>query len=114
MLTRHFFLTCVFAVTAAAQPSPTREPARTWHDIYVATLEDSGEQIAIIDWKAFRTVEALLAYVAALPSDTSAISFRTYNGPKGGNKFAAAAEELKEVCDQHRIQLFLRTRPAEE
>ena len=117
MLARYFCLTCflmVIAVTASAQPSPTPERIRTWHGITLAELEGSGEQIVVIDCKGFRSVESFLNYVATLPPDTSAITFLTYQWHSGENKFVAAVEELKKVCDERRIRLHLRTRPSVE
>ena len=116
MLTRCLFLTLVaaaIAINALAQPSPTSTPRTRWLAIQLAVLPDTGEQIAILDLKAFRTVEALKEYIATLSPDNH-ISFRTYYRPPGENKFAAAAEEIKKWCDQHHIRMMLRTRPAEE
>ena len=81
--------------------------------IQLAVLADTGEQIAVLDSKAFRTVEALKEYIATLPSNAF-ITFRAYHRPPGENKFAAAGEQIKNWCDEHHVHMMLRTRPAEE
>ena len=116
MLMRFLRLACVgaaIAATALAQPSPTATPPTRWMHIELAVLADTGEQIAVLDFHAFRTVEALKDYIATLPTSVH-ITFRTYHRPPGENKFAAAAQEIKTWSDQHHVRMMVRTRPAEE
>ena len=116
MIARYLCLAVVGGAIASivgAQRTPTPTPATWWLSIDLAVLADTNEQIAVIDRRAFRTLEALQEYIATLPPNAH-ISFRTYYRPPGENKFAAAAEQIKKWCDQHRIRMMLRTRPAEE
>jgi hypothetical protein len=54
-----------------------------YHVIRLATDADTGEQVAILDFKVFKTVEALKAHIARLPGG-SEISFQRWLGPPGG------------------------------
>lgn len=98
---------------ASAAQSPT--PRSTlipgpYHVIRLATLEDTGEQVAILDFKVFRSVEALKEHIAKYPW-MSEVYFQRWRGPTAGpgwnNKFIKATDELKTFCTGHHITLML-------
>ncbi|HJW38470.1 MAG TPA: hypothetical protein VJ420_07640 [Candidatus Udaeobacter sp.] len=98
---------------ANAIPSPT--PRSTpipgpYHVIRLATLQDTGEQVAILDFKVFKSVEALKEHIGKFPWG-SEVSFQRWLGPTGGpgwnNKFIKATDELKTFCGEHHITLTL-------
>jgi hypothetical protein len=94
-------------------PSPT--PRSTlipgpYHVIRLATLEDTGEQAAILDFKVFKSVEALKEHIGKLPGGGE-IVFQRWLGPVGGpgwdNKFVKATDDLKKFCAERHITLTL-------
>ena len=94
-------------------PSPTPRSTLVpgpYHVIRLATLEDTGEQVAIVDFKVFKSVEALKEHIGRFPWG-SEISFQRWLGPTGGpgwnNKFIKATDELKTFCSEHHITLNL-------
>ena len=94
-------------------PNPTPRSTLVpgpYHVIRLATLEDTGEQVAIVDFKVFKSVEALKEHIAKFPWG-SEISFQRWLGPIGGpglnNKFIKATDELKTFCSEHHIALNL-------
>ena len=96
------------AARIAAQSSPTAIPPS--HRILLATLADTHEQIAIIDYKAFRSVDALKQYISSLPAGAS-VYFHTWDHTpdERENRFVAAGEDLKKFCGEHHITLHLKT-----
>ena len=104
-------IVAIAATARAQQPSPSASPrVNRWLPIELAILADSGEQIAVIDRRAFRTVEALRDYIGTLPP-TTMVTFRTFQAPPGDNKFVAAADELKQFCIDHKIPTMFRKTP---
>jgi hypothetical protein len=102
---------------AGAAQSPT--PRSTlipgpYHAIRLATLEDTGEQVAMLDFKVFKTIEALKEHIAKLPGG-SEICFQRWLGPTGGpgwnNRFVKATDELKTFCGEHHQTLTLSAVP---
>jgi hypothetical protein len=97
--------------SAVQSPTPrtTLEPG-PYHVIRLATDAETGEQVATLDFKVFKTVEALKVHIAKLPGG-SEISFQRWLGPAGGpgweNKFIKATDDLKTFCAEHRITLTL-------
>ena len=98
-------------------PSPT--PRSTlipgpYHVIRLATLEDTGEQVAILDFKVFKSVESLKQHIVKFPWGTE-IYFQRWLGPTGGpgwnNKFVKATDELKTFCAEHHQTLTLSAVP---
>jgi hypothetical protein len=98
---------------ASAAQSPT--PRSTlipgpYHVVRLAMDAETGEQVASLDFKVFKSVEALKAHIAKLPGG-SEISFQRWLGPTGGpgwdNKFVKATDELKKFCTEHHIALTL-------
>jgi hypothetical protein len=94
-------------------PSPT--PGGTlvpgpYHVIRLATFEDTGEQVAILDFKVFKSVEGLKQHIAKFPWG-SEVSFQRWRGPTAdpgwNNKFIKATDELKTFCSEHHITLNL-------
>jgi hypothetical protein len=64
---------------ASAAPSPS--PRSTlipgpYHVIRLATLQDTGEQVAILDFKVFKSVEALKEHIAKFPWGGAKFIFR--------------------------------------
>jgi hypothetical protein len=111
MITRTviLLLLCIPTIaTLRAEASPT--PIPPYHRITLATLADTGEQIAILDQKAFRSVELLKDYISTLPLDTR-LYFATWDHPPGDrqNKFVLAAQDLKAFCEQHKRSMTLKT-----
>src|SRR5437867_8736938 len=84
--------------SAAQSPTPrsTLEPG-PYHVIRLATDAETGEQVAMLDFKVFKTAEALKEHIAKSPSG-SEISFQRWRGPVGGprwdNKFIKATDDL--------------------
>jgi hypothetical protein len=98
-------------------PSPT--PRSTlipgpYHVIRLATLEDTGEQVAILDFKVFKSVETLKQHIVKFPWGTE-IYFQRWLGPTGepgwNNKFVKATDELKTFCAEHHQTLTLSAVP---
>ena len=97
--------------STAQSPTPrsTLEPG-PYHVIRLATDAETGEQVAMLDFKVFKTVEALKEHIAKSPGG-SEISFQRWLGPVGGpgwdNKFIKATDDLKKFCAEHDITLTL-------
>jgi hypothetical protein len=94
-------------------PSPTPRSTLVpgpYHVIRLATVGDTGEQVAILDFKVFKSVEALKQHIGKLPWG-SEILFQRWLGPNGGtgwdNKFIKATEELKTFSGEHHVTLTL-------
>jgi hypothetical protein len=81
-----------------------------YHVIRLATLEDTGEQVAMLDFKVFKTIEALKEHIAKLPGG-SEIYFQRWLGPTGGlgwnNKFIKATDGIRTFCVEHHKTLTL-------
>ena len=97
---------------ASAGQSPT--PRSTlipgpYHVIRLATAQDTGEQVAILDFKVFKSVEELKEHIAKFP--WSEVYFQRWLGPVGGpgwdNKFIKATDDLKKFCVERHITLTL-------
>jgi hypothetical protein len=106
---------------APGNPNPTHTPTPRstlipgpYHVIRLATAQDTGEQVAMLDFKVFKTVEALKEHIAKLPGG-SEISFQRWLGPAGGpgwnNKFVNATDDLKKFCAEHHVTLTLTAVP---
>ncbi len=97
--------------SAGQSPTPrsTLEPG-PYHVIRLATDADTGEQVAMLDFKVFKAVEALKQHIAKLPGGGE-IYFQRWLGPGGrpgwDNKFISATDELKSFCAEHHITLTL-------
>ena len=78
--------------------------------IRLATAEDTGEEVAMLDFKVFKSVEALKQHIAKFPWG-SEVLFQRWLGPTGGpgwnNKFIKATDELKTFCGEHHITFTL-------
>jgi hypothetical protein len=99
--------------SATAVPSPTPRSTLVpgpYHVIRLASVEETGEQVAILDFKMFKSVEALKQHIAKFPWG-SEVLFQRWLGPTGGpgwnNKFIKATDELKTFCGEHHITLTL-------
>ena len=96
--------------SAHQSPTPAILIPGPYHVIRLATVTDTGEQIATLDFKVFKTVEALKEHIAKSPGG-SEISFQRWLGPVGGpgwdNKFIKATDDLKKFCAEHDITLTL-------
>jgi hypothetical protein len=88
-------------------PTPAALVPGPYHVIRLATDADAGEQVAILDFKVFKSVETLKKYIAKFPY--SEVSFQRWLGPTGGpgwdNKFIKATDELKAFCAERHITL---------
>jgi hypothetical protein len=73
----------------------------------LATVADTGEQVATLDFKVFKTVEALKEHIARFPG--AEVYFQRWRGPgaERDNKFVAATDELKRFCAEHHVTLTL-------
>jgi hypothetical protein len=97
--------------SAALSPTPrsTLVPG-PYHLIRLATLHDTGEEVAELDFKAFKSVEALKQHIAKYPWG-SEIYFQRWRGPASDpgshNKFINATDDLKKFCAEHHITLTL-------
>jgi hypothetical protein len=97
--------------SAVQSPTPrsTLEPG-PYHVIRLATDAETGEQVAMLDFKVFKTIEALKEHIAKLPGE-SEISFQRWLGSAGRpgweNKFIKATDDLKKFCAEHHITLTL-------
>jgi hypothetical protein len=100
---------------ANASPSHSPTPRSTlipgpYHVIRLATDAATGEQVAILDFKVFKSVEALNEHIAKMPVKGE-IYFQRWLGPTGGpgwnNKFIKATDELKKFCAEHYSTLTL-------
>jgi len=98
---------------ANAVPSPTPRSTLVpgpYHVIRLATAEDTGEEVAMLDFKVFKSVEALKQHIAKFPWG-SEVLFQRWLGPTGGpgwnNKFIKATDELKTFCGEHHITFTL-------
>jgi hypothetical protein len=98
---------------ASAVQSPTPRSTLVpgpYHVIRLATLEDTGEEVAMLDFKVFKTIEMLKEHIAKLPGG-SEIYFQRWLGPTGGpgwnNKFVKTTDELKTFCAEHHQTLKL-------
>lgn len=100
---------------AVSSPTPksTLVPG-PYHVIRLATVEDTGEEVAILDFKVFKSVEALKQHIAKMPVKGE-IYFQRWLGPGGGpgldNKFIKATDELKKFCAEHYCTLVLSAVP---
>ena len=96
------------SAASSLTPRDTSIPG-PYHVIRLATDADTGEQVAILDFKVFKSVEALKEHVAKFPY--SEVLFQRWLGPIGGpgwdNKFIKATDELKAFCAEHHITLTL-------
>ena len=110
-----YLIDLVDYVTANAGSVPSPTPRSTlvpgpYHVIRLATLQDTGEQVAILDFKVFKSVEALKEHIAKMPVKGE-IHFQRWLGPGGGtgldNKFIKATNELKKFCSEHYSTLIL-------
>ena len=97
---------------ASAGQSPTPRSTLTpgpYHVIRLATAQDTGEQVAILDFKVFKSVEELKEHIAKFP--WSEVYFQRWLGPVGGpgwdNKFIKATDDLKKFCVERHITLTL-------
>jgi hypothetical protein len=96
---------------AVSSPTPrsTLVPG-PYHVIRLATDEDTGEQVAVLDFKVFKSVEALKEHIAKFPWG-SEVLFQRWLGPTGdprwNNKFIKATDELKSFCAEHHITFTL-------
>ena len=102
---------------APGNPNASHSPTPTstlvpgpYHVIRLATAQDTGEQVAMLDFKVFKTVEGLKEHIAKLPGGGE-IYFQRWLGPTGApgwdNKFIKATDELKTFCTEHHITLTL-------
>jgi hypothetical protein len=87
-------------------PTPAALVPGPYHVIRLAADADTGEQVAILDFKVVKSVEALKNHIGKLPGG-SEIYFQRWLGPGGGpggnNKFIKATDELKAFCaEQHK------------
>ena len=95
-------------VSAPRKPSPATLTPGPYHVIRLATLADTGEQVATLDFKVFKSVDALKGHIAGFPG--AEVYFQRWRGPgaeHGENKFIAATNELKTFCAQHQVILTL-------
>ena len=95
-------------VSAPRKPSPATLTPGPYHVIRLATLADTGEQVATLDFKVFKSVDALKEHIAGFPG--AEVYFQRWRGPgaeHGENKFIAATDELKTFCAQHQVILTL-------
>jgi hypothetical protein len=96
--------------SAALSPTPrsTLVPG-PYHVIRLATLQDTGDEVAELDFKVFKSVEALKEHIAKYP--WSEIYFQRWRGPASDpgshNKFINATDDLKKFCAEHHITLTL-------
>jgi hypothetical protein len=98
---------------ANAVPSPTPRSTLVpapYHVIRLATVENTGEQVAVLDFKVFKSIEELKEHIAKFPWG-SEVLFQKWLGPTGGpgwnNKFIKATDELKTFCGEHHITVTL-------
>lgn len=98
---------------ANAVPSPTPRSTLApgpYHVIRLATVEDTREQVAVLDFKVFKSIEELKEHIAKFPSG-SEVLFQRWLGPTGGpgwnNKFIKTTDELKTFCGEHHITFTL-------
>jgi hypothetical protein len=85
-----------------------------YHVIRLATAQETAEQVAMLDFKVFKSVEALKDHITKLPGG-SEIYFQRWLGPGGGpgwdNKFVKATDDLKTFCAEHHQALTLSAVP---
>lgn len=96
--------------SAAQSPTPSTLMPGPYHVIQLANLQDTGEQVAILDLNVCKSIEALKEHIAKYPW-MSEVYFQRWFGPVGGpgwdNKFIKATDELKTFCAEHHITLTL-------
>jgi hypothetical protein len=90
------------SAAVAQEPIPSSTPIR--HRLHFAAAQ-TGQVVVVVDKKAqLPTVEALIAYLKALPSGCSVSLKMTDQKFPGGNPFASAIPDLEKVCAERAIK----------
>ncbi|HVF70955.1 MAG TPA: hypothetical protein VM940_05040 [Chthoniobacterales bacterium] len=97
------FSLAVAQLAAGGQPTPGPSTTPANHSVVFRRVEDTGGYIAVVDHRAFATVEGLKRYIGNLPSGDR-VSWWWFGDSSAANPLAQAEDEIRALCEKKGVK----------
>jgi hypothetical protein len=97
------FSLAVAQVAAGGEPTPAPAAHSTGHSLVVYRVEDTGGYIALVDSRAFATLEGLKRYIEKLPAGDR-VSWMWFGDSSPANSFLHGFKEIRALCEEKGIK----------